>query len=306
VALTRHSGEKSTVVFPRAQQGAFTQNAISQLLHFLATPTSASEDPAATQLQKNAMWLNFLMIAHNTEEKRSVDSGIAQWSPLLPEAMQSMGGGYAPCLSQTDVKPMVLAWWPLSYVQSQAVTGEAPGILLIDDVKISDGKQHRVDWRRWLQLFNTLQTLPGFRMASLAGLQAKDLDVLADTGTHAVAPAQPNQVALAQEWQEVLSQSISTLVAGLQLMAAANISPPLVGHEVVDAKGHVLADAELAWPAELLVVLRTDQDDLTSVWQAAGWQVELLDEDGANIQARDWHSVVLDRLTNASNRKESI
>ncbi len=306
VALTRHSGEKSTVVFPRAQQGAFTQNAISQLLHFLATPTSASEDPAAAQLQKNAMWLNFLMIAHNPEEKQSVDSGIAQWSPLLPEAMQSMGGGYAPCLSQTDVMPMVLAWWPLSYVQSQAVTGEAPGIVLIDDIKISDSKQHRLDWRRWLQLFNTLQTLPGFRMASLAGLQAKDLDALADTGTHAVAPAQSNQVALAQEWQEVLSQSISTLVAGLQLMAAANISPPLVGHEVVDAKGHVLADAELAWPTELLVVLRADQEDLTSVWQAAGWQVALLDEDGVHIQAQDWHSVVLDKLATASNRMESI
>ena len=201
---------------------------------------------------------------------------------------------------------MVLAWWPLSYLQSQAVSDEAPGIVLMDDVNISDGKQHRLNWRRWLQLFNTLQALPGFRMASLAGLQAKDLDALADTGTHAVAPAQPNQVALAQEWQEVLSQSISTLVAGLQLMAAANIPPPVVGHEVVDAKGHVLADAELAWPTELLVVLRADQEDLTSVWQAAGWQVELLDEDGVHIQAQDWHSVALDKLANASNRKESI
>jgi DEAD/DEAH box helicase domain-containing protein len=155
-------------------------------------------------------------------------------------------------------------------------------------------------------LFNTLQTLPGFRMASLAGLQAKDLDALVDTGTHVVAPAQPSQVALAQEWQEVLSQSISMLASGLQLLATANIPPPLVGHELADNKGHVLADAELAWPTELLVVLRADQDDLTSVWQAAGWQVVLLDEDGVQIQAQDWHSVVLDRLANASNRKESI
>lgn len=201
---------------------------------------------------------------------------------------------------------MVLAWWPLSYLQSQALTSDAPGIVLMDDINISDAKKHRLDWRRWLQLFNTLQTLSGFRMASLSSLQGKDLEALVDTVAPTIAPAQPNQVALAQEWQEVLSQTISILVSGLQHLAAANIAPPWVGHELVDAKGHVLADSELAWPTEMLVVLRADQDDLTSVWQAAGWQVELLDADSAHIQAQDWHSVILDRLANASNLKESI
>jgi len=45
------------------------------------------------------------------------------------------------------------------------------------------------------------------------------------------------------------------------------------------------------------VILRDDQDDLTSIWEAAGWHIELLDPDGLHIRAQDWHGVVLARLS---------
>jgi len=296
VALTRHGGETSTAVIPRAQQKAFTQNAVSLLLHFLATPTSPTEDPAAVQLRKNAMWLSFLMIAHTPPEKQVVDAGVSEWLPLLPEAMQEPGNSHAPCLSKKEAKPIVLAWWPLSYLKSQDGVMHAPGLVLIDDVNHTDNKQLRLDWRRWLQLFNTQQTLRGFRMASLSGLNAKDLDVLHDIDPGLLAPAQPSQIAWAQEWQDVFAQSMPGLAAGLKLLADAQLTPPIVGYELADAKGQVLADSELAWPTALLVVLRADQDDLVAVWNAAGWQTELLDDDGSHIQVQDWHSVILAKL----------
>jgi DEAD/DEAH box helicase domain-containing protein len=90
---------------------------------------------------------------------------------------------------------------------------------------------------------------------------------------------------------------MSSLALGLKILADAQLTPPVVGYEMTNAKGQVVADAELAWPTKQLVVLRADQDDLVSIWNAATWQVVLLDEDGLNVQTQDWHSVVLAKLS---------
>ena len=194
---------------------------------------------------------------------------------------------------------MVLAWWPLSYLKSQDGMVNSPGLVLVDDSTITGNKQLRLAWRRWLQVFNTLQSLRGFRMASLLGLQDKDLELLhdVDVGLQTTSPSQPSQMAWAQEWQDVISQSMSSLALGLKILADTQLTPPVVGYEMTNAKGQVVADAELAWPTKQLVVLRADQDDLVSIWNAATWQVVLLDEDGLNVQTQDWHSVVLAKLS---------
>ena len=135
-------------------------------------------------------------------------------------------------------------------------------------------------------------------MTCKSGLEANDLDLItdADTNSQGSVPAQPSQMALAQEWQAVLDQSMTSLSQGISLLSSAQILPPLVGHELADAAGKVVADSELAWPKELLVVLRSDQQDLVSAWQEHGWQVVLLAEDGLSINGQPWHEVVLANL----------
>ena len=194
---------------------------------------------------------------------------------------------------------MVMAWWPLSYLKSQDGVLDSPGLVVLDDSIIKDNKKLRLDWRRWLQVFNTLQTLKGFRMASLLGIQNKDLELLhdKDTGMQTASPAQPSQMAWALEWQDIVSQSLSTLASGLRVLADAQITPPVVGYEITNVKGQVTADAELAWPTKQLVVLRSDQDDLVPIWEAASWHVVLLDKDGLNVQTQSWHRVVLAKLS---------
>ena len=71
---------------------------------------------------------------------------------------------------------------------------------------------------------------------------------------------------------------------------------PEVGLELADDKGRVLADAELAWPGERLVVLRDDQADLSEVWAAAQWQVVELDEGLLTVGAAPWEGVVATAL----------
>lgn len=298
VALARHAGNTGTVSLQRAKQGAFTQNAVAQLLYFLASPTGPEGDSAVAQAQINAMWLCFLMVPHNLQERQLVDAGIADWKNLLPEDMPRMGAGYAPCFSRGQVAPTVLAWWPISYSKLQKLTEETPGVAVIDDLATGDEKQRRLDWRRWLQLFNTLQVLPGFRLASLSGLRAKDLDAIFDVipATSTNAPTQPSQTSLAAEWLAVLRQSVASLSSGLKVLAATNCLPPTVGDELADEKGCVVADSELAWLDASVVLLRSDQADFKQAWESAGWRVTILDDDGLNVNGHVWHEIILDQL----------
>ncbi|MNT98805.1 hypothetical protein D3C72_2414760 [compost metagenome] len=53
----------------------------------------------------------------------------------------------------------------------------------------------------------------------------------------------------------------------------------MVGYELPDANGDVLAEAELAWVERKVVLLLDNQDDYAPQWQAQGWQyVIALDE----------------------------
>jgi DEAD/DEAH box helicase domain-containing protein len=88
------------------------------------------------------------------------------------------------------------------------------------------------------------------------------------------------------------------------VLAAAGAALPEVGTELADENGKVLADAELAWVGEKLVVLRPDQDDLADAWKAAGWTVELLDDALMSIQDEPWQVAVATRLGLALQKNE--
>lgn len=54
--------------------------------------------------------------------------------------------------------------------------------------------------------------------------------------------------------------------------------PPVVGLELQAESGEIVADAELAWAAARLVVLRPDQAQSAAAFETRGWRVVLLAE----------------------------
>jgi DEAD/DEAH box helicase domain-containing protein len=153
-------------------------------------------------------------------------------------------------------------------------------------------------WRRWLQVFNLMQFLPGQLLATAAGLDGDDYAGLAEAVADTVStPAQAaDQAALNGSWLQVLEQALSPLQPGLKQLAQAGATTPVVGYDLTDAKGRIQAEAELAWSSVWLAVLRPDQEDLAPTWRANGWHPLLLDE-GLNLVAgRPWTLAVAERL----------
>jgi len=307
-AMSRHDGSKAPPAAPRAQEKAFTLHAVARLLQWLATSAEGvGEDSAVEAMQRNAAWAAFLMVPSTQEDKAKCDAQRAQWLPRLPLFIREPGPRFAPAMSRPNGPVNYVGGWPLALVQGLPAGGAwtAPGAVVLDETDAPDDEALHQGWRRWLQLSNTAQFLPGTLLVTASGLDGHDYELLAALGSASVEPAKPDaHAALTGAWQQVVDQCVGALVEGLKALASAGAPLPEVGMELANEKGLVLADAELTWTAAKLAVLRADQEDLADAWKAADWSVELLDDSGASIQDTPWHVLIAERLGLRLEKKE--
>jgi DEAD/DEAH box helicase domain-containing protein len=80
--------------------------------------------------------------------------------------------------------------------------------------------------------------------------------------------AQPG--GLSASWIEVLDVAARVLQSWLPSFAEAGLPAPVVGYELMDAKGRVLAEAELAWPAHKVAFFLGDLDAVDT-FATEGW-----------------------------------
>ena len=296
VALSRHDGAKSPGTAPRPTEKAFTQHAVTRLLQWLATaPEGGDEDPAVVQMQRNASWLGLLMVPSTAEDQAVCNLQMKHWLPRLPTHVREPGPGYAPSVAKRAGLLTQIGWWPLVLAKGLPSTQAwaAPGVVLLDEGEADDEAKLLLAWRRWLQVFNTMQFMPGMVLATVAGLDGHDYEGLGLASSTAPPPAQqPGQAALGEAWQAVVDEALAALAVGLKQLADAGAPAPQVGLELADDKARVLAEAELAWQEARLVVLRQDQEDDAAVWTDAGWQALVLDEAMAHIGEVAWARVV--------------
>jgi len=307
VTANRHDGSKAPPTLPRIVQGAFTHQSVFQLLNWLANPIAASNeaDAVVVQMQCNALWLGFLMVPSTSGELQQVQYDMAGWMQQLPAWLQSPGKGYAPSLSRKDVYPVIAFAWPLAWAQGKAECLSSPGVLVLDDLVDQTELMPHLHWRRWLALFNTLQTLPAMVMTTTSGIQAGDLELLKVAPKVGASAGSSDQAALSQEWSELLDLTLDALKTGLRELAIMGAHPPVIGHELADDRGSVVADAEMAWLFKHVVLLTFDQADLADTWVNAGWQVLVLDETAATVDGVDWPAAVAAKLGMAGFHKSN-
>ena len=130
-------------------------------------------------------------------------------------------------------------------------------------------------------------------MTTLSGIQARDLESLVTTKPAGVATAgSPDQVALSQEWKAALDMALESLRPGLHALARLSAMPPVIGHELANERGVVVAEAEMAWTESQLVLLKFDQVDLESIWKSNGWKTLVLDQHCSVVDGAPWTDAV--------------
>ncbi|WP_294636185.1 DEAD/DEAH box helicase [uncultured Aquabacterium sp.] len=300
--MSRHQGQVAPEKVPRAQEGAFTQHAVARLLHWLATPCTEAADPVVKALQRNALWLGFLMVPNDEASRTACSTELAAWQDRLPAHARSPGKGWVPSVAKPTAPCRYFGTWPMDVARNGLVDGtevSAPGVLVLVDQPEAIEEQLHMSWRHWLHVFNTLQSLQRVWLVTSTGLSELDYSGLsADLPSSLPTPGQLHAggSAINEGWTVVLNESLKSLKAGLVQLAEAGASTPEVGTELCDERGKVVADCELSWANEKLVVLRDDQADLAGAWQGQGWLTFTLDEQTESIGDEPWPDVVAQAL----------
>jgi DEAD/DEAH box helicase domain-containing protein len=288
--LTRHAGQAAPPSLPRAENQAFSRNAVAQLLGWLARDVLPDEDPALLQLQRNVGWLTFLMVpAPKSADSQKVQALWSAMLPKLPQWMHDLPGKHIPAVSREAVEPQVMYAWPASLASGKLTERVTPGLLILDDEDRTDEKATHLHWRRWLALFNALQVLPGLVMTTRSAIDGGDLAEL-DPVSHKGASANDQGAAQASAWKDAVDSALVVVQEGMRQLATAGLVPPSVGYEHVDERGEIVAEAELAWPAHRLAVMMSHQLEYTPFWTGAGWTA--ISVDG------DWVAAVLAHMAN--------
>jgi DEAD/DEAH box helicase domain-containing protein len=303
-ALRRHDGDRAPAAVLRPVGGAFTNHAVAQLLSFLATPPgTGTQDEGLAVVQRNVLWLNFLMVPNTPDEKTFVEGKMAGLLAQLPLDMQAPKPAHAPVLSKGDATPKVLGWWPVAYAQGKNDGLTAPGVVLLDDVDFKDADTLHLNWRKWLALFNQQQMLPGMLLATRTAMDAGDCAgwTAALQGGAGPGATSADQQMLAKDWADAIDQTLEPLRAGLRSLAALQAVLPMIGHELANERNQVVAEAEMAWPDKRLVLLTAEQEDMADAWTGAGWTVLQLPENELTLAGVPWAEAVAAKLNNQTN-----
>ena len=293
VTHSRHDGQKAPAGVRRPTKPLFSLNAVALLLSFLgASPTESDPEPGLLHLQRNVLWLNFLMVPPDKGQKDAVEDEINQLSNLLPVEMQPPVPDAAPALSVKGAMPTVLNWWPVAYASGACEGLRAPGLVILDDLADQDESARRLQWRRWLTLVNQEQFLPGMLMATVSMLREGTCASWLTTINSAGLLQRAEDKGLSDQWSQVIEQTLIGLQMGCRQLAIAAAPVPLVGHELADEHDEVVAEAEMAWPQERLVLLTAEQLDMSEIWQKAGWKTLVLTEDQQRVGSEAWFIAV--------------
>jgi DEAD/DEAH box helicase domain-containing protein len=297
VTHSRHGGQTAPPAVRRPLKPPFGLNAVAMLLQLLGTQ-AAEEGPSPglqTPLQ-NALWLNFLMIPPDQEQKTAVEQWFKNMANLLPVEMHPPVADAAPSLSIDSAKPMVVTWWPMAYAKGETTGWRSPGLVVLDNRDDQTETHRRLQWRGWLALMNQQQFLPGMLMATV-GLLNDGVCAGWKPSGNGGAPGKSEEVReVSREWLEAISQTLKELRDGSRRLAGVQAPAPLVGHELADNQGDVVAEAEMAWPERKLVLLTANQEELAAVWRSEGWEVLLLSEDLQRVGDIAWWQAVAQQL----------
>jgi DEAD/DEAH box helicase domain-containing protein len=118
---------------------------------------------------------------------------------------------------------------------------------------------------RWQQLWQTLNLLLPLRAAWAGAAVMPGLEALQNAP---VFQAQPSGLSTA--WLEVLGLVVRDLQAWVTTLGELGIQAPVVGYELLDEKGRIVAEAEMGWESHRLVVL-LPSTGVEAKFAAAGW-----------------------------------
>ena len=166
----------------------------------------------------------------------------------------------------------LFAAFPLAAVEQGDPDAASVVVHLHDDKASRESNGYRRVWNGVLRLFTRLQFLPGAWWTTRVGVE-RDVYPEFPPVPEAPAAAIPARGLSAEDWKNAIELAAPEVHLLLGELSARGAPVPEVGFELLDARGAVLAEAELGWPAYELAVLLPDQESHATAFERARWRV---------------------------------
>ena len=145
---------------------------------------------------------------------------------------------------------------------------------LLNDVKEERTENYEAEWNGFWRFFNMMQFLPSFAAVSTEGMRNLvygEIPVMEDEDS---VPAAQSRVS-DQGWAEILEQIFDddAKACASELMRLGVSPPSVVGYELLDSGGAVVAESELAWENMKIALLLPEQMESKDRFVKAGWTV---------------------------------
>lgn len=255
--------------------------------HWLLTYLQGAGD-AMTELRHAALsralgWLD-PRTGRDAALRESVLAEVGEFLPAsLAEWIQGPAdsrvvlGGVLEATGAADPGLRAVARLPRAAMEA-AAKGELRGLrdlvsvhLWIDDRDARQDKAYEVRWSTFWGAVNLLQFLPRITLASAEGV----IQGLYPSPVSGPAPAPPEPQEARSADDQVWDQVVDLSLFGDQVLQLrrAGLPAPVVGQDLLDDDGAVLAELELAWPDRRIGVLIDDEDTGDEPLRDLGWSV---------------------------------
>lgn len=151
-------------------------------------------------------------------------------------------------------------------------------IAILNDSAEGRTDKYSEEWNGFWQFYNVMQYLPGFVAVSSTGIETgvyHALPITVDTDIE-TQPANTSTDA----WTEVLVQLLDTSAKKMadKLIQLGIPAPSIVGFELTDESGEVIAEAEMAWEAQKIAFLLPEQSE-SKAFEEHDWLVLTADSE---------------------------
>lgn len=220
-------------------------------------------------------------------DRRNVNNSIAfaDWKYLIEpiieildmrsssfELTDTMFGKWSPRTTNTHLN--ILAGIPMSELQKYKSKAAVTVCALLHDIQENRTDKYEAEWNGFWQFVNMMQFLESFAAVSVSGMNQMIYNQI--PATVQSESAEVNQDNVANEaWAEVMTQIFEDEAkeCASKLIALGVSAPSMVGYELTNSKGAIIAECELVWENEKIAFLLADQVDHKETFEENGWTV---------------------------------
>lgn len=220
-------------------------------------------------------------------DPRSINNGVvfADWQYLIEpiievldmrdssfELNKTMFGKWLP--RSTGSNLTVLAGVVMSEMQKYKTNAVVTVCMLLNDDKDSRTDKYEAEWNGFWQFFNVMQFLPSFAAVSVTGMGQLVYNAIPASVQEELA-SMAHENAPNEAWAEMMEQifDVAAKDCASKLMALGVAAPSAAGYELVDTKGAIIAECELAWESKKIALLLPSQMDSKEKFEENGWTI---------------------------------